>query len=145
MSFISHFLHFAKDITQSERGLAYDTQFSVVGHADIDDLVLKSAKFNDLAQQVIREAQDKNEAIITNNVIIDPTKAPTTNISFSDLRMVVAIPLVGVGVVYLDRLIKVGVIPREQIEKIKAFGDSLLSTPYETLSLDELKTQFEAF
>jgi hypothetical protein len=59
-----------------------------------------------------------NQPVLTNNIITDPAQAPITNTTFTDLRVIVAIPVDGVGAIYLDQHIRNGMFQRDTIDKI---------------------------
>lgn len=143
MSFLSNFMQFALEMTQSTRSVALNSAFEWVDRANVDDKTLQNAKFAELAQHVTREAVALNAPVITNNIITDPSLAPVTNTSFTDLRLVVAIPLQGVGVIYLDRPIKLGVIQRELIERLMAFGNRLTQEELTHFSTTAMREAFE--
>lgn len=145
MSFLVTFLQLAHDVAQAERGVALSPQLEVLGLVNVDGGVLDAPKFTGLMHQIATQARDSDAVVITNNVITDPSQAPTTNVSFADLRALVAIPLPHVGIIYLDRPIRLGVIPRETLEKLKAFAESLFAdAAHTTLTLDELKARYAA-
>ena len=142
---LSDFMHLVLDITGAERGMAVDADMQVCAVANIDESALQSAQFNDLAVQTLSDAMARNEAIITNNIITDPAEAPTTNTSFSNLRVVVAIPLPQTGAIYVDQHIRNGVIARDAIEKLKQLAQQV--TTHEqtgSTNLRELYNQLSA-
>lgn len=91
------FLEAAMDVSACDRGLAVDEQMNLLTTINLTDEVRQSPRFNLLMSVSVRRAVDLQEAVITNNVVTSAAEAPLTNTSFSDLRMVVAIPLEGQG------------------------------------------------
>jgi hypothetical protein len=146
MSFLATFLHFAHDTAQAERGVALSPTLEVVARVNVEDSDLGAPKFIELTHQVAMQAYRDGSVVITNNAVTDPTQAPMTNTSFADLRVVVAFSLAKAGIIYLDRPIKLGVIPRDTLEKLKAFGESLLTDDaQDTTTLEKLKARYDGF
>ena len=116
--FLDSVMRFASDITRAERSLAVDLELNVRGMINMDENTVQEESFIELASATIHEAIAKNEAVITNNVITDPSEAPTTNTNFSNLRVIVAIPVREMGAVYIDQHIRQGIIARETIDRI---------------------------
>ena len=117
-TFLSNFLKVAKRITHAERCMVVDTNLKVLDSINIDQAMIETSAFGEFAMECLREALDTGDAVITNNVITDPSDAPTTNTNFSNLRVVVALPIKDQGAVYLDQHIRNGIIPKQMIERI---------------------------
>ncbi|MBC8097932.1 MAG: hypothetical protein H7Y11_00690 [Armatimonadetes bacterium] len=117
-NFLTRFFQVAQQVTRAERGFALDTGFEVVATYNLDDSTLTERVFNDFAYTWLRRAMEDNKPIITNNIITDSRKAPDTNTGFSNLRVVVCIPLYGHGGFYLDQHIRNGIIPRNIIDRL---------------------------
>lgn len=141
--FLAHFLKAALEITQAERGFAVDESLDVQALINLDEAVLQSPDFADLAFQALQNAIRQRETVLTNNVITDPAQAPITNTNFSDLRVIVAIPAIGIGAIYLDQHIRNGIIPREQIEKLRELASRLIGTNHVDMSDDEMVALFQ--
>lgn len=122
---LTDFMYLVLDVTGAERGMAIDADMSVCAAANLEASEIESKKFNDLAVRTLHDAMSRNEAIITNNIITDPSEAPTTNTNFADLRVVVTIPLPNHGAVYVDQHIRNGVIARESIDRLHRLGNQL--------------------
>jgi hypothetical protein len=133
---LTDFMKLVLDITGAERGLAVDTEMTICAMANLDEDTAQSPKFSDLALQALSDAMTDNEAVITNNIITDPSQAPTTNTNFSHLRFVVAIPLPQVGAVYVDQPIRNGVISRDPIEKLRQLGEQVAAQASNTPNTD---------
>src|SRR5688572_22492835 len=109
------FLNAAMEIGACDRGMAVDSEMTPLDSINLNDEIRQSPRFNMLMTVAVRRSMDNNEAVITNNVVTSAAEAPLTNTSFSDLRMVVAIPLEGLGAIYMDKPVKQGVIPRQMV------------------------------
>lgn len=115
---LEQFLFAARSITGAERGLVVDNDMHILQTANLDPAVAAAEDFIAYTTQILRDAIQRGEPIVTNNVITDPSKAPTTNTNFANLRVVVAIPVVGQGAVYLEKHIQKGVIDRDTVSKL---------------------------
>lgn len=142
--FLVSIMHFAIRATGAERGMAVDLDLNVCGVANLDEHTIKAKHFIDIASSTLHESIQQDEAIITNNIITDPSDAPTTNTSFSDLRVVVAIPVQGTGAVYLDQHIRQGVIARETINQVHEIVRKLQSSDRLDASADDMMALFDA-
>lgn len=117
-NFLSKLMRVAKQITRAERAMAVDLELNILDTLNLDPTVISSNHFREVAMKSLRSAIERNESIITNNIITDPAQAPVTNTNFTDLRVVVVIPVQAHGAVYLDQHIRYGIIPRQTIEKL---------------------------
>lgn len=134
-AFLNHFLDAVLQITKVERGLIVDLDLDIVASANIDQQLLESPHFKSFVNNCVREAVEKQDLFITNNVITDPAEAPTTNTNFADLRVVVAIPLKDYGGLYFDQHIRHGVIPRSVIDGVLCLAKQVF--PNGDWSLDQ--------
>jgi hypothetical protein len=123
------FLEAAIDVCGCQRGLAVDDQMNILTTINLSEEVRQTARFNILMSVAVRKSIDSNEAVITNNVVTSVDQAPLTNTSFSDLRMVVAIPLEGMGAIYMDKSVKQGVIPRPMVDTLYDIAQDLVKVP----------------
>jgi hypothetical protein len=114
--FLSEFMQFALAKTGADRALAYDLDLQVVDKANFETTDLVEPKFQGI--DYVQRALQSGELLVTNNAVNDPTKAPTTNTNFSNLRVVVIIPLKGMGAIYLDHPIRRGIIPKGVIMRL---------------------------
>jgi hypothetical protein len=142
-TFLSKFLRVAKKITQAERGMAVDADLKILDRVDLDDDAVKEHSFSQFANLSLRRALDNNETIITNNIITDVSQAPTTNTNFTNLRVVVVIPVTGHGAVYLDQHIRRGIIPRDMIERLIQMLNTVQENSTEHLSETEMIEMYE--
>jgi len=142
-AFLSQFLHAALQVTNAERGMAVDNELAVQELYNLDEETLQSPEFSDLAFQALADAIHQRETILTNNVITDPSKAPITNTNFSELRVVVAVPVLGIGAIYLDQHIRNGIIPRENIEKLQEVATRAITANRLEMTYDELVALFQ--
>jgi hypothetical protein len=136
--FLAAFMHAAREITSAERGLAVDRDFKLQDRLNLPDETLQAPRFANLANITLRQAMDQNEPIVTNNIITSPSEAPVTNTNFSDLRVVIVIPVEGIGAVYLDQHIRQGVIPRDIVEALYRLAQTAVAGGYTHLTSDEL-------
>lgn len=141
-AFLSQFLSAALQITNAERGMAVDTDLTVLEMHNLDEKMVQMPEFGDLAFQALGDAISQRETILTNNVITDPAQAPITNTNFSELRVVVAIPVLGVGAIYLDQHIRNGIIPRENIEKLQEVATRVVTANRLEMTHEEIVALF---
>lgn len=120
---LEHFLLAARNITGAERGLVVDTGLHILQTVNLEPAVVASTEFIESATRVLQDAMAQGEPIVTNNVITDPAQAPTTNTNFANLRVIVAIPVEGLGAIYLEKHINKGVIDRETVQKLMRLAD----------------------
>lgn len=141
--FLSTFMNFAQEATDAERGLALDLDLNILDRSQVEETLLNKDSFVDLIKTTAQKAIDSDDIIITNNMITDPSKAPTTNVHLHTLRMVVAIPLRGYGVIYLDQRLRQGVFERATIERLLEFGRYLIESDKTDISVNEYEGLFE--
>lgn len=141
--FLENLLFAAKKITQAERGMVVNNTLDVLKSINLEQAVMQSSDFSELANRCLRQAMDGGEAIITNNIITDPSEAPTTNTNFADLRVVVAFPIGIIGAVYLDKPIRDGVIPKKTTEKLMRLVEHALLQDQQEHSDEELMALYE--
>jgi hypothetical protein len=135
-SFLSNFMRFALQKTGAERGLACDLELSIVAQVNIEQADIMSEKFTGI--ETMRRALENGESIITNNAVMDPSLAPVTNTNFSNLRVVVVIPLLNFGAIYLDQSIRRGIIAKEVVQKLTTLGNYALENGHTEISETEL-------
>ena len=143
-NFLENLLGAVIDLTTTERGLAVDSDLAVQKARNIDSTLLESEEFMEFTNGCLREALDSGDTVFTNNVITDLSDAPTTNTTFSNLRVIVALPIETKGAIYIDQHIKNGVIHKEIIAKIERLIDELLPVSDQPMSKDEMVKRFKA-
>lgn len=142
--FLATFLRVAKEVTGAERGMAVNTELEIQPDAiGVDERLINNASFIDLAQDTLRDCLQKDETIVTNNMITDPSEAPITNTNFSDLRVVVAVPVRDVGALYLDQHIRRGVIDRDKLDRLMRVANAVVSDGNLGISDDDLRTLYQ--
>ncbi|MEQ8672819.1 MAG: hypothetical protein RLP44_26390 [Aggregatilineales bacterium] len=125
-NFLENLLTAVIEITDAERGLAVSEDLTVQRINNIDETVLDSSEFMDFANSCMQQALDTQNAVVTNNIITDISDAPTTNTNFSNLRVIVALPIKGHGAIYVDQHIRNGVISKEVTDKVMQLVNRLL-------------------
>jgi hypothetical protein len=140
---LSKLMRVAKQITRAERAMAVDIDLNVLDTLNIDPTVLNAAHFHEVAMASLRRAIDRNESIITNNIITDPAQAPVTNTNFTDLRVVVVLPVMEHGAVYLDQHIRYGIIPRPTIDKLMRLVKQVLESPMDEHNEEDLTALYQ--
>ena len=143
-TFLENLLGIVIDLTSTERGLAVDGDLAVQKARNMDSALLESEDFMDFTNGCLREALDSGDTVFTNNVITDLSEAPTTNTNFSNLRVIVALPIDTKGAIYIDQHIKNGVIHKEIIEKIERLIGELLPVSDQPMSKDDMMERFNA-
>lgn len=136
--FLAEFLSAVLHITHAQRGLVVDLDRNIVVTANIEPALLESPQFRETVHECVRGAVEKQETVVANNVIKDLAEAPTTNTGFSDLRVIVAIPLAGYGAVYFDQHISSGMIPRTLIDSVTCLVGQVFPAGDYTLNREAL-------
>ncbi|MCS6836684.1 MAG: hypothetical protein NZ750_11800 [Anaerolineae bacterium] len=121
-AFLKEWMVMVQRISGAERACAVTADLHICAVSGLDEAALKSSNFVDFITETLRSALQQGQPVFTNNLIRDMDQAPTTNTHLSEMRFVVAIPLVGVGAVYLDQPIRMGVISRQVVQKLYDFG-----------------------
>ncbi len=126
--FLSDFMKFAVAKTGADRALAFNLNMTVMEKTNYES--------SDVSQciEYVKRALDSGELLVTNNAVNDPSKAPTTNTNFSNLRVVVIIPLKGIGAIYLDHPIRRGIIPKGVIMRLSQTATTCVTTGNEDFS-----------
>jgi hypothetical protein len=140
---LENYLTFVLTVTQADRCLIVDEQQQTLASRHFDSGVLNSEAFAELASQVLKHAMETNRPVITNNIIIDPAEAPTTNTAFSDLRIVVGLPVPGVGALYMDRPVRHGAFDRALLDQLIQFSPNVLNAQ-EPIDADAMRQRFQA-
>lgn len=117
-SILSVVMRVAKQITNAERGMSVTSDLTVIDIEDLPIEIMEDEAFQEVALKALSQAIDSKQSVLTNNIITDPAQAPVTNTNFTDLRVIVAIPVDGEGAVYLDQHIRNGMFQRDTIEKL---------------------------
>jgi hypothetical protein len=133
----------AMQVTHASRGMSVDGDLQIVSSVNVTQEDLESDLFTDCAMNSLQEAMSKGEAIITNNIIADVSDAPTTNTNFSDLRIVVAIPVAGYGAIYFDKPIRVGIISKNAIEKLANLVIHIQDNQLEDSSEEKIRSLYQ--
>jgi hypothetical protein len=141
-AFLENLLYIARSATRAERGMAVDQALNLLDRINLDDAVLESPQFIDMASSCLRRAIEDDEAIITNNVVPDASQAPTTNTNFSDLRMIVVLPVTQRGAIYLDRPVRQGLIYKENVDALMLFARQALTAGLEEAPREQLLKLF---
>jgi hypothetical protein len=107
-------MHVAAQATGAERAIACDTSLGFVDSLNLDQQDILSPEITSALQRALQSGQP----VIANNVIKDSDETPKTNVSFESLRGIVVLPIAGQGAIYLDRLVKKGIIERDKVDKL---------------------------
>jgi len=135
-TFLSNFMHVALHITGAERALVVDQDLTIIDMVNLEQSDILADNF--IGIDVIRRALESGEAIVTNNAVSDVSHAPNTNTNFSNLRLIVVIPAGGYGAVYLDQPMRLGVIPKDTINRLMALGEHVAQSGQLEISADEM-------
>lgn len=142
--FLVKFMRIAQEITNSERGFAVDSQLNVLDMINLTHEIIQTERFSNVATQNLQKALKSGNAILTNNIITDPSQAPVTNTNFSDLRVVIIIPVTQRGAIYLDQSIRQGIPHQSVLDKLAQLATYLLDNGMEDCSEAEIKNQYMA-
>ncbi len=140
---LEHLLNAIMRITAAERGLAVNTAFEVIHQVNFAQDVQTDTAFWDFAMQTFRTAAETRQPVLTNNVITDPSQAPTTNTNFANLRVVVVFPVKQAGYVYIDQPVKYGAFTRQQVDRLRQMLEHL-DTQGSALTEDAIYKLYES-
>jgi hypothetical protein len=140
-SFLSNFMHVTLQITGAERALAVDQDLAIIDMVNLEQSDVLADNF--IGIDVIQKALASGEAIVTNNAVSSASAAPNTNTNFSNLRLVVVIPAAGYGAVYVDQLMRKGVIPKDKINRLMVLGEQIAQSGQLELSADEMDERYQ--
>ena len=140
-TFLSNFMRIALQKTSAERGLACDLEMGIMDMVNMEQSDVLSTRFTGMDN--MRKALATGEAIITNNAVMDPALAPVTNTNFSNLRVVVVIPLADYGAVYVDQPIRRGIIAREIVNRLMLLANYVMENSLIESSTDQLDALYE--
>lgn len=144
MTMLEHLLNAMIRITGAERGLAVNTLFEVLHIVNFQGDVKADTRFWDLAVQTFHKASETHQPVLTNNIITDPTQAPTTNTNFANLRVVVVFPVKQFGYVYIDQPVKRGAFTRQQVDRLRQVIERIDATSDATLTEDAIQSMYES-
>jgi hypothetical protein len=122
-SLVPTFMRVALQATHTQRALAVNMDLTILDSVNLQQEDMESERFTGV--DAIQKAFDTGQPVITNNIRLAPDQAPTTNISFPDLRIVIVIPIMGHGAIYLDQPIRNGMVPKETVQKLMALGEQI--------------------
>jgi len=142
-NFLKNFMIAAKKITHAERCMVVDTDLKLRDTINIDRAMIESTAFGEFAMECLREALKSDDVVITNNIITDPSDAPTTNTNFANLRVVVAMPLKGYGALYLDQHIRSGIIPKQMVDRLMRLANHLIDGDRDDNSSDDIYDSYQ--
>jgi len=142
-SILSAVMRVAKDITRAERGMSVNSELTVVDLEDLPSDALEDNSFQDVALKSLSQAMETNQAVLTNNIITDPAQAPITNTNFTDLRVIVTIPVQGEGAIYLDQHIRNGMFQRDTIDKLNRMVAHVLGLDDPPSDPDDLRKIYD--
>lgn len=142
-TFLENLMYAAKKITHAERCLVVNNEMQVIDAVNLTQETIESEEFGEFALGCLRDALNTGKPVITNNVITDPSEAPTTNTNFANLRVVVAVPVIGHGAIYLDQHIRNGIIPKQMIDRLMGLVTHLLETRQVSRSEAEMVAMYQ--
>lgn len=143
VTFLTNLLHIAREVTESDRGFSVDTDLKVHEHINISEETITTELLKGVARDQLSQAMFTNKTLITNNIITDITEAPNTNTNFSNLRIVVVLPVEKVGAVYIDQSVRSGIIKRDIVERLEKMIKHFLAGTLDDVSLEEMRSVFK--
>jgi hypothetical protein len=139
-TFLATLMRVAQQQTKADRALTVDIQLTIVDALNLKQADIQAADF--IGFSVIREALESGEPIITNNAVVDSSSAPKTNTNFSNLRVVVVIPVIGLGAIYLDQPIRRGIIAKDIVDRLMRLANQVIANDQTGSSETELHSLF---
>ena len=144
-SILSVVMRVAKEVTRAERGMAVTSDLTVIDIENMTTDMLEDEAFQTVALKSLSKAIETNQSVLTNNIITDPTQAPVTNTNFTDLRVIVTLPIQGQGAIYLDQHIRDGMFQRDTIDRLNRTVKAVLEEGDFSLNIDELRNIYNSF
>jgi hypothetical protein len=143
-SILSVVMRVAKEITRAERGMSVTSDLTVIDIENITTDIVEDDAFQDAALKSLAKAIETNQSVLTNNIITDPALAPVTNTNFTDLRVIVAIPVQGQGAIYLDQHIRNGMFQRDTIDRLNQMVAEIIEREDLSLDADQIRKIYDA-
>ena len=139
--FLARFMNVALNVTTAERGMAVNSKGTVVASTNLTEQITDPdfSGFKNIEQAYL----DNDAPHITNNMILDPNMAPTTNTNFANLHMVVVFPLEGIGAIYIDQHVRKGVVPPHIATRIMNMAQSIVKQGRLDATEDEMTALYE--
>jgi hypothetical protein len=137
-SILSIVMQVAKEITHAERGMSVTSDLTVIAIDNLTTDTVEDEAFQTVALKSLSKAIETNESVLTNNIITDPTQAPVTNTNFTDLRVIVTLPVLGQGAIYLDQHIRDGMFQRDTIDRLNRMVKKVVEQGDFSLDADAL-------
>lgn len=138
---LTNLMHFALRVTGAKRGMALDTATRVVAFEGLTEEDIAKPGFTGF-DNVIKAYTTNGKPYLTNNMVLDPAEAPTTNTMFTDLRLVVVFPLAHLGAIYIDQPIRDGVLEPDMLDQVQRFVVTWASQQQPEQSVDDMVTRF---
>lgn len=135
--FLENFMRASVRITEADRGIAVDNDMRIIAASTNEDTI-EVRELEEFIQTNLQAAIKTGETIISNNVITDPQQAPTTNINFTDLRVVIAMPISDYGAIHLERKIRSGIITQTAVSNLSQLSALLISAGKTDISVEEM-------
>lgn len=143
-SILSAVMQVAREITQAERGMAVTSDLTVIAIDNMTTDMVEDESFQRVALKSLSKAIDTNQSVLTNNIITDPKQAPVTNTNFTDLRVIVALPVEGQGAIYLDQHIRDGMFQRDTIDRLNQMVTAMIEGDDLSVDADGLRAIYDA-
>lgn len=142
-SLLLNLMHFAQKVTEAERCMAARSDLSILGAINLDEQTYENPEFRKITVPVLEQALKDQHVVLANNTITDPTLAPTTNTSYSNMRIIVAIPVIQIGVIYLDRQIRHGIIERNLLDRLHRLSSEAAHQMDSSMDTEALQKLFD--
>ncbi len=140
-NFAKAFMHFAVQITGAERAMAVTPDGTVLDAHGLSEETLQSEGFTGFRN--IQQATETGEAPhVTNNMVLDPEAAPSTNTNFANLRLVVVFTLGDEGFVYVDQHVRSGVIEQDTADRLQQLASNWLNAGETAITAEEMAAQY---
>lgn len=143
-SILSVVMRVAKDVTHAERGMAVTSDLTVIDIENMTTDMVEDEAFQTVALKSLSKAMETNQSVLTNNIITDPKQAPVTNTNFTDLRVIVALPVQEEGAIYLDQHIRDGMFQRDTIDRLNRMVVEMLARGDLSLDVDGLRNIYDS-
>jgi uncharacterized coiled-coil protein SlyX len=143
-SILSVVMRVAKEITRAERGMSVTSDLTIIDIENITTDIVTDEAFQTAALKSLSKAIETNQSVLTNNIITDLAQAPVTNTNFTDLRVIVAIPVQGQGAIYLDQHIRDGMFQRDIIDRLNRMVTAIIDRDDLSLDADQIRKIYDA-
>ena len=140
-SFLLNVMQVALQATEADRALALDVDMKPAGEVNLEAEEILNAY-----EESLRATLAAGTPLITDNYSINKHASQTvasTNRFVPTLRSLVIIPVPDVGVIYVDKLVRRGIIDKDAVENLQQVINNAVNEQQLDLSQEELINRYQ--